>query len=43
VIPLAYFEPYKPINLEIILPLVDKDLDNDLDVDHGLNVADPYD
>ena len=33
VIPLDYFHPFKPINLEIYLPLYDQRIQDDLDID----------
>lgn len=40
-IPLTYFDPFKPVHFEVVLPQLDKQLDYDLDLDQNLKMVDP--
>lgn len=36
--PLEYLQPFRPINLQLELPLKNQSLEDDLDVDYGLSL-----
>ena len=40
-IPLSFFDPFKPYHFELVLPILDRQLDYDLDLDHQLDVNNP--
>lgn len=36
--PLSFMEPFRPINMQLELPVVDHQTEDDLDIDHGLTL-----